>query len=288
MVFQKSADWFDALESKWDSTGGQKFLGTTLVIGFLLSIFVIEFNRRGWVPDRAASYIPLKHLAAIESAFLLLLIYEVVNLIFSLAKSISISVGKQFQVLSLFLLRDTFKEFAHFDEPLSWTQIKPELVPIFSTAVGALLIFIILIFYYRDLKHHPITKDISHKTYFILAKKNIALILLASFVFIIFLNLKNFILHQHTETTFESLYTMLIFSDVLIVLFSIRYSSSYHVAFRNSGFTVGTVMIRVSMIAPLVWASILGVGAMMFTLALSIAYNYSVKVLEDQQKRSEE
>lgn len=284
MILLTTTRLFDFLEDKWESARGQKFLGSTLVAGFLLAILVIEINRRGLLPQWLAFYIPVKHLVAIESAFLLLLIYEVISLIFSLSKSISVSVGKQFEVLSLFLLRDTFKEFSHFDEPLTWVQIQPALPDILSTAIGALAIFIILIFYYRVQEHHPITKDTSNKTYFIHGKKFISLCLLVSFGIIIYLNLKDFLLHGHAETTFESFYTILIFTDILVVLLSIRYGSSYHVAFRNSGFAVGTVMIRISMIAPLVWAALMGVGAALFVLTLSIAYNFSVPILEEKRE----
>lgn len=225
-----------------------------------------------------ATLVPGKHLVAIEWAFLLLLIYEVISLTLSLAKSTSTSLRKQFEVLSLFLLRDTFKEFSHFNEPLDWEKIEPSIIPIVSTSLGALSIFVILIFFHKSQRRHPFAKDKGDTTYFIAAKKFIALVLLASFLFIIGLNGWNYLVHGHTETAFETFYTVLIFSDILIVLLSIRYSASYLITFRNSGFAVATVMIRLSLIAPLVISPFLGVGAALFALGVLAAFNFSVPI----------
>lgn len=275
-LYKISDTCFDYLEAKWESTRGQKVLGSTLVLGFVISLAVIECNRLGWIPNPTGKHIPVKHLIAIESAFLLLLIYEVISLIFSLARSTSTSVGKQFEVLSLFLLRDTFKTFSHFQEPLSWDQIEPVIIPIMATNIGALAIFIILIFYYKIQKHFPITKDSTDRRYFILAKKILSLLLLISFIYIIGHNFYSYIRFGHGESAFETFYTILIFSDVLIVLLSMRYSANYQVAFRNSGFAVSTVMIRISLIAPLLISSLIGVGAALFALGILWAYNYSI------------
>ena len=270
---------FCFLEEKWDSPGGQKILGSTLVFGFIFSIVVIDINSRSWLPDWLSILIPKNHLVAIEYAFLLLLIYEVINLILSLANSMSVSVGKQFEVLSLFLLRDIFKEFSHFDEPLRWEQIEPSILPILVSGVSALGIFVILIVYYKLQFHQPITKDNRNQNYFISAKKIISLVLLISFLYLISKNIIGFIHYGYSETTFEAFYTILIFTDVLIVLLSLRYSSSYHVAFRNSGFVVSTVIIRLSLIAPLMMGALLGIGAAIFALGVSYAYNLSRPVM---------
>ena len=273
---------FNTFESKWESVNGQKFLGSSLVIGFILSIIIIELNRNHLFPMFIAKRIPVKHLVAIESAFLLLLIYEVISLIFSLAKSTTKSVGKQFEVLSLFLLRDTFKEFSHFDEPLSWIQIEPSILHIISANIGALGIFVVLIFFYKYQRHQRITRDDIERSYFIKAKKIISLILLTGFLLIVFQNAVNFILYGHSETTFETFYTVLVFSDILIILLSLRYNAGYHIAFRNSGFAVSTVMIRLSLIAPLMISALLGFGAALFALGVLIAYNYAAPVMTDK------
>ena len=48
---------------------------------------------------------------------------------------------------------------------------------------------------------------------------------------------------------FETIYTVLIFADIALVLISQRYMPSFHAVFRNSGFVIGTLMMRLALSA---------------------------------------
>lgn len=278
-IFSRCGVWFDFVEERWESPDGQKILASFLVIFFLVAVAAIELNRRGVVPAPFDHIFSRTHLAAIEQAFNLLLAVEVVSLILSLVHSVSRSVGKQFEILSLILLRGTFKKISHFDEPLVWAQVESVIVPIVASAVSALLIFVILGFFYRLQKPHPLKMRVGDKSKFILAKKVIALALLLSFLALGVYDVWSYLVYDHPENIFEMFYTLLIFSDVLIVLISLRYSSQYLVAFRNSGFAVATVLIRLALLAPTTIGAILGVGTALFALGITIAYNAFVPEL---------
>jgi hypothetical protein len=274
----------DSLESSWESAKAQARVGSILVGGFLIGIIVVDLNRRGMIPAPFNSYVPLKHLIVIEQILTLLLFFEVISLIFSFVHSVSISMGKQIEVLSLVLLRDVFKEFSHFSEPLLWVQIKPFLIPMISSALGALMIFVILGFYYRVYHSQPITKDENDTQSFIDVKKAIALFLLISFVMIVLHDLWLYILTRQPHQTFETFFTILIFSDILIMLVSMRYGSSYRVAFRNSGFAVATVMIRLALISPSPFNALIGIGSALFVLGISFNYKYYKPSIYQEQK----
>ena len=62
-------------------------------------------------------------------------------------------------------------------------------------------------------------------------------------------------------------------ADILIVLFSVRYSSTYRVVFRNSGLAVSTVLLRLALSAPVPVNAALGVAAALFATGLTLAYN---------------
>lgn len=272
---------FDWVELHLESKQGMKFFATLLVSFFVAAIVLIELNRRQLVPEPFASHFSLSHLSAIEQAFNLLLALEVISLILSLSHSVTKSVGKQFEILSLILLRDTFKEFSHFSEPLVWVEIAPALSSIVASAIGALLIFVVLGFFYKVQQSHPISKDEKVRSHFILAKKLIALLLLISFVGICVVDLWGYFALGLPENAFASFYTVLIFSDVLIVLISLRYSSHYLVSFRNSGYAVATVLIRLALIAPITISAAIGVGTTLFALGITLAYNAFVPKLEE-------
>lgn len=58
----------------------------------------------------------------IELAFNVLLIFKAMSLIFLFPNSVADSVGKQFEIISLILLRDAFKEFGHYLGDLEWSM----------------------------------------------------------------------------------------------------------------------------------------------------------------------
>ena len=279
---------FDRFDHFWESNMGQRVLGTILVTSFLIFITLIELNYYGLLPDAISSALPVKRFAAIELSFTLLLIFEVISLILSLVYSVSASVGKQFEILSLILLRDTFKEISHFQYPLVWEQIEISLLPIIVTAIGALVIFIILGFYYKVHKKHQIIIIEKDRTSFIVAKKIISIYLFISFITILLVNSVTYLQGGKPEPVFETFFTILIFSDIFIMLISLRYGSSYRSAFRNSGFAISTVIIRLVFIAPLITGTLLGIGAALFVLVISLVYNNFTPSLYQQQKEEKE
>lgn len=203
------------------------------------------------------------------------------GLILAVSHSISTSVGKQFELLSLILLRDVFKTLSNLSEPVTWDKVAPVIVDMASSASGALAIFVVIAFFYRAQCRRPITHDLREQVTFIAAKKCIALALLLSFFFLVGRSLVGAVNDPHLPSPFESLYTLLIFTDVLLVLLSLRYSSSYHVAFRNSGFAVATVMIRIALIAPPVLGAGLGAATALFALGVTLAYNRFATILAE-------
>lgn len=82
-----------------------------------------------------------------------------------------------------------------------------------------------------------------------------------------------FLIGQIGYDFFSIFYTVLIFGDILLVLVALRYSSNYYVVFRNSGFALTTVVIRLALTAPPYINVALGVGAALFAIGLTAAYN---------------
>ena len=224
-VIRSASKWFDSLESIWETNRTKRFVGSLLVLAFIVSLLIIELNRRDLLPIEIDHWIPESHFYAINLTFTLLLVIEVIGLVFGLARSVSDSVGKQFEILSLILLRQSFEELANFGEPIKWLEDYTPVLHILSDGGGALLIFLVLGFYYRIQKHRPFTKDALVTRKFVDAKKLVSLLLLLIFCGIGFHNLWSFFVGSRVSSFFDKFYTILIFSDVLIILISLRYSS---------------------------------------------------------------
>lgn len=264
---------YDFFEKKWSGPTGHRFAGGIVVLCFIGSLFLVELKKlhmfQGYLPD----FIPDTYLSAIEAALTLVLVIEVMGLVFSIVNSVTSSVGRQLEILSLILLRDVFKEISHVTEPVVWGQLTDAMLPIAATSVSALIIFATLGFFYKLKKRVDIKGDESDKQSFITSKKIISLILLFSFHGILINTMYCHFTGKIASDIFESFYTLLIFSDILIVLISMRYGHDYQVAFRNSGFAVVTVFIRIALIAPPVYSAFIGSGAALFALAVLCIFN---------------
>lgn len=278
-VLHSASRSFERLERGWESQRAQRFIGSLLVVSFLGALLVIELNLHGWLAP-FSRWLPRNHFYAVETAFTLLLLVEVAGLIFVLERSVSSAVGKQIEILSLILLRQSFKEFIYFDEPITWDQVRESLVPMTSDAIGALLIFVVLGFYYRMQRHIPITADAEDQANFVAAKRLVALGLLMTFIAVGIGELVSMLSEGRAPLFFEKFYTIMIFTDVLIVLISLCYSSTYHVVFRNSGYALATVFIRLALIAPPPFNAALGLGTALFALGLTMSYNTLAPALQ--------
>jgi hypothetical protein len=272
-----TGSFFDLLEKRWERLTTQRRVASALVIVFLAGIALVEARRIPWLSAELVERLPSNHFEAILLPFTLLLLAEVISLVFAIAQSVAIAVGKQLEIMSLILIRQSFKELTYFPEPIVWdlasSEVTRRVLYILSDASGALVIFALLVVYFNMQTHQPISRDPDDQSSFVGAKKLIALALLASLVIIAAEVVWAWVSAGQEHSFFEIFYTILIFADVLIVLISLRYSVAYPVVFRYFGFAVATVLIRLALTAPRVVDAGLGVVATVFAIALTWVYN---------------
>lgn len=263
---------FNSFREKWESQSFMRLIATFLILSYLVLLFLIGLKQF----DVLADYLPIipdNPFKAIEMAFTLLLFFEVISLVFSLEKSISKSMTIQLEILSLILLRNAFKIFGGFDHSNLFTIIDENIMFMFSDAFAALIIFIGIRIIKRIDKPLKCTLDEATLSRFINVKRIISLIMLFVFCSMILLDITFFIFQKNTFEFFKEFYTVLIFTDILIIFVSMRYSNSYIVLFRNSGYALATVIIRIALTAAAPYNALLGLVAMIFVLGIVIAYN---------------
>ena len=110
---------FDIIENFWESKRLNRWMGNIIVFSFVFSLTLIHFKVIGLLPQFIAPYISNNHFEAIEVAFVLLLFFEVQSLVLVLPRPFAGSLLKQFEILSLILLRQAFKEFKYIEEPIN-------------------------------------------------------------------------------------------------------------------------------------------------------------------------
>lgn len=291
VLFRYSTWAFDAFEEWWEGPQARRWVAYILVGGFLISLVLIEASRLGQLPPSLASKVPTNHFVAIDVAFTLFLVVELIGLVAGLATSVADTAGKQFEVFSLILLRRSFKELVEFEhEPIEWTfDMGREAVQfVVVDATGALLIFLTLGVFYTLQRHQAITHSAAEQRHFVAQKKAVANILLLVLAGLGVYAVVDPLLAGKGVPFFNTFYTVLIFSDVLIVLISLRYSATYHVVFRNSGFAAATVMIRLALAGPRYMGTALGVVAALFNLGVAAAYNYVAPAVHASWERKRE
>ncbi len=246
-----------------------------LVLFFLFSIICIELNRRNLLPGSFLPVVPKNHFFAVQAAFTVVLILEVISLIFTIPCSFSRSVGKQFEILALILMRNAFKELSYFPEPITFIGNHQAVLNILFDGFGALLIFSLLGYYY--IIQARITDEKMHPTdlyYFVAAKKGIALILLSIFIFMgIDSSIATLAGTPHVDFL-HGFYTLLILTDILVVLISQCFQPSFYAVFRNSGFALSTLIIRIALAAPPLYNALLGIAAALFAIMLTLVSRY--------------
>lgn len=282
---------FDSLHRFWENPKTERNVAQLLIVIFLLGLLGIELNRQGLLPERIAAITPLNHFHAVNLAFSMLLVLEVLSLIFVLSTSVSRSLGKQLEIMTLILLRNSFKELSQMHEPISVTLDFEALLHVAASSLAALAIFVVLGIYYRVQRFQGYLKDPVERMRYVMIKKIIALALLAVFIGIGAYDTADFLLYGIRHDFFVTVYTVLIFADILLVLVTQRFMPSFHAVFRNSGYVIATLFMRIALGASSYYAAGIGVAAALFALAVAYATSVfchgslSIVSLNPQSKR---
>jgi len=264
---------FDQIQAYAEAEETHRRVGQGLVVFFLASLALIELNSLGLLPEPFAHAVSLNRFDAVTQTFTLVLVLEVVELVFSLPRSTSRSVGKQFEILALILIRNAFKELTHLPVPIALTGHTDVLINIGLDGAGALTVFALLGMYKYAQRCAPRHWAPTILAKFITAKKLVALLVLFAFLFMGVYDASLLLRGEPTFDIFHDFYTLLIFTDILIVLIAQRYMPEFHAIFRNSGFALSTLFIRMALTADTMLAVIMGVGAMIFAVGLTYASN---------------
>ena len=200
-------------------------------------------------------------IAAIYTPFSFILIYEVYLLIFYLPRSITTYIGKQYEIITLIVIRRIFKDLANLELNSDWFDIKSDLNFTYDIITALLLFFMIYIFSLERQKLHD-SKKINtlapaQLEQFISFKKFMATILVPIFIGIGLVTFTSWVLDgtpanlsvaikDVNSIFFDQFFAILIIVDVFLLLFSFFYTDQFHKVIRNSGFIISTILIRLS------------------------------------------
>ncbi|MDX1764043.1 MAG: hypothetical protein R3231_06955 [bacterium] len=273
-LLDRTTALFDRLHRVWERDGIRRAVAVGLVLIFLVALIAIELNRRGLLPQALGFERPINHYMAINLAFTLVLILEVISLIFTLHCSVSRALGKQFEILALIFLRSSFKELTVLPEPITIAGHLDVLWRIGADGIGAVAVFGLLGLYSAALRQ----KDEALRSgpsldLFVAAKKAVALLLLMVFFGMGLYNGWLLATGGRGFEFFQHFYTVLIFTDILLVLVSHYFLPEFRAVFRNSGYALCTLLIRLAVTAPPFYNVLIGVSSAALAVILTFIYN---------------
>ncbi|MBE27735.1 MAG: hypothetical protein CMB06_01290 [Euryarchaeota archaeon] len=203
-------------------------------------------------------------LSSLYTPFSILLTYETYQLIRTLPSSFSNSVGKQYEVVTLLVVRDVFKRLADYTSDDEWV-ITGELGLILMECATFLILFYTALSYRKSSDVSDISKvEDDELDSFVHSKRIISLMLFVAFILMAVYSFGTWTLavidgkgDVNREIFFSDFFTILILADILILLLSYRFTVDFGNLARNTGFILSTVILRVAIGAPGVSAVIL-------------------------------
>ena len=227
-------------------------------LAHLIAIFLVKSNLI-ILPESVGFFD--SPIAAIYTPFSFILIYEVYLLIFYLPRSITTYIGKQYEIITLIVIRRIFKDLANLELNSDWFDIKNDLNFTYDIITALLLFFMIYIFSIERQKLHYSNKinplAPAQIEQFISIKKFMATILVPIFIGIGLVTFTSWVLDgtpanlsvaikDVNSIFFDQFFAILIIVDVFLLLFSFFYTDQFHKVIRNSGFIISTILIRLS------------------------------------------
>jgi hypothetical protein len=255
---------------------------------FLLHLsLVVLYNSHLLKLSESISMMFSNPISVIYTPFSFVLFYEFYLLIYYLPKSFTTYIGKQYEIVTLIIIRRLFKDLSNLEISSDWFTLKNDLQFTYDILSTILLFFLIYTFYelakrnFRDVKINKmnITNSMNN---FITFKKLIAMLLVPTLFFMVFYNSVNWLFHiNSTETPtknfnnifFYDFFTVLILVDVLLLLLSFLHTDKFHKVIRNSGFIISTILLRLSFTSDGLMSSALAIGAVSFGIFLLFIHN---------------
>lgn len=278
---------FDKLLSLKVKEQGERVILSIAIVSYLIHLILILLANYGII--QIESKLLKNPIAAIYTPFSFILVYEVYLLIFFLPKSISFYIGKQYEIITLIVIRRVFKDIGNLEFTSKWFQSKSDLQFTYDTLTSLVLFLLIYLFYQNISKRNESIVEIQNSRRverFINLKKFIAILLvplligLAIYTFIMWVNstigdygsgiadFKNI-----NNIFFDEFFTVLIIVDVLLLLSSFFYSDKFHKIIRNSGFVISTILLKMSFSTEGIVNNALIIGAVLFGFLILLIHN---------------
>jgi hypothetical protein len=277
---------FDKLLSEHTREKTEKVILYIALLSFFIHLGVIYLNKFNIIEFSSSSELLVSPISAAYTPFSFILAYEVYLLIYYLPKSFTTYIIKQYEIITLIIIRKLFNDLSALELSSEWFEIKGDLQFTYDILASIILFYLIFLFQKQGSKKYNDIKELPYIIEnFVNKKKLIAVILVPLFFTMAAYTLINWAaeisfssqeipsFERINNLFFDQFFTILILVDVVLLLISFFYTSQFHKIIRNSGFIISTILIRMSFGVTGLISTILIVVAVLFGLAIITIHN---------------
>lgn len=266
--------------------------------GFIIHLLLIALART--IPALNAgilSELDRNYLHAVYTPFSFILFYEVLLLVLALPRSHTSSVGKQYEIVSLIIIRRVFKDIGEFRDAVTWVSQVDESMMVLTDMIAAAIMFLLVTAFYRVRKGVVRARPPENLDRFILIKKSVAVLLcgllLALAAYNLFVWSVGAIGVARGESVermdldlffFPAFFEFMIFTDVFLLIISLPFFERYEYLIRNAGFVISTVLLRFSLSTPKPYDLAVGLVAMLYGLCVLAVFAYFTRVASEFER----
>ncbi len=262
--------------------------------GFLIHLLLIGLHHADILTIRSGEDRLFENpLAAIYTPFSFILVFEVYLLIYFLPQSFTVSIGKQFEIISLIIVRRIFKDISKVEMGSDWFSSQYN-VQFIADMIGFPILFFLIFLYNRYSAKSPKIKPFRDIQSFVQMKRMIAVILVPVLLVVTFVSFGEWIwevrqlnlnaideIRDINSIFYHEFFSILTITEVFILIISLRYTHDYSQLIRNSGFVVSTVVIRISFYAEGILNIALIILAAAFSVAVLVLYNWVASIKQE-------
>jgi hypothetical protein len=271
----------------------------TAIVSFVAHLLLILLHNQGFLGPSISSSLLTNPISAIYTPFSFILLYEVFLLVYYLPQSITKYIGKQYEIITLILIRRIYYDLANLEFTESWFRVQSDLQFTYDI-IGTVILFGLILLFYKINDGRSKDQALSEGVIsFIRIKKIIALILVPVLVILASWNLFDWVHGLAYETIevdlsvkklntifYDEFFTILIMTDVLLLLISFLHTDSFNTVIRNSGFVISTILIKLSFSTDGLLNTILMVVAVLFGVIILWLHNQYEK-MDDTSKKGD-
>ena len=280
---------FDRIFSEDNRKKIESFTIWSATLGFIFHLSLVLLNNYSIIDIGNESLLLTNPISAIYTPFSIILYYEIFLLIFYLPRSFTTSILKQFEIISLIVIRRIFYDIPKLDlESSLWFENADNLQITYDLICILILFFLIYLFNYVK-SNIDYKKGIKNIDKFIDSKKIISIVLIPVMIVLFTIGIFNWYslgletnfassFYYVNEVFYNTFFSILIIADVFILLLSFLYTERYSQIMRNTGFIICTILIRLSFSSSGLTNLLLIISSVLFGLLILKIYSLMNKI----------